>query len=96
MSETGHIDIDYVADLARVALSEEERAKFSTQLESIIGYVEKLNELDTENVEATAHPFPLFNVWQEDEVKGRLSVEEALKNTPAQRDNMIVVPKVVD
>ena len=96
MSETGHIDIDYVADLARVALSDEERAKFSTQLESIIGYVEKLNEMDTENVKPAAHPFPLDNVWQKDEVKGHLPVDEALKNAPAQRDNMIIVPKVVD
>jgi len=96
MSETGHIDINYVADLARIALSDEEKAKFSTQLESIIGYVEKLSELDAGEAQPLAHPFPLSNVWQEDEVKGGLSTEEALKNAPAQRSKMIVVPKVVD
>ena len=96
MSETGNMDIDYVADLARVALSDEEKAKFSTQLDSIIGYVEKLNELETGNVEPLAHPFSRENVWQEDEVKGSLSTEDALKNAPAQRSNMIIVPKVVD
>ena len=96
MSETSHIDIDYVAKLARIALSDEEKTKFSNQLESILGYIEKLNELDTENVEPTAHPNPVENVWQEDVVTSELPVEEALKNAPKQRQNMIVVPKVVE
>lgn len=96
MSEEKHIDIDYTAKLARINLTDAEKEKLSGQLDSIIGYVEKLEELDTEGVEPTAHPHPVYNVWQEDEVKGGLSTEEALKNAPAQRDNMIVVPKVVD
>lgn len=96
MSEEKHIDIDYTAKLARINLSDDEKVKLAGQLNSIIGYVEKLDELDTSGVEPTAHPHPVYNVWQEDEVKGQLSVEEALKNAPAQRDNMIVVPKVVD
>ncbi|MDQ8203676.1 Asp-tRNA(Asn)/Glu-tRNA(Gln) amidotransferase subunit GatC [Pelagicoccus sp. SDUM812003] len=96
MSKKTHIDIDYTAKLARIALSDEEKAKYSEQLDSIIGYVEKLEELDTSDVEPTAHPHPVSNVWQEDKVSSELSVQEALKNAPAQRDNMIVVPKVVD
>ncbi len=96
MSEEKHIDIDYTAKLARINLTDAEKAKFSSQLDSIIGYVEKLEELDTDGVEPTAHPHPVYNVWQEDVVTGELPVEEALKNAPAQRDNMIVVPKVVD
>lgn len=96
MSEEKHIDIDYTAKLARINLTDAEKEKLSGQLDSIIGYVEKLEELNTEGVEPTAHPHPVYNVWQEDEVKGQLPVEEALKNAPAQRDNMIVVPKVVD
>ena len=96
MSEKAHIDIDYTAKLARINLTSEEKEKFSSQLDSIIGYVEKLEELDTSDVEPTAHPHPVFNVWQEDGVKSQLPVEEALKNAPAQRNNMIVVPKVVD
>ncbi|MBC2604651.1 Asp-tRNA(Asn)/Glu-tRNA(Gln) amidotransferase subunit GatC [Pelagicoccus albus] len=96
MSEKTHIDIDYTAKLARINLTDAEKEKLSQQLDSIIGYVEKLEELDTEGVEPTAHPYPVYNVWQEDEVKGELPVEEALKNAPAQRENMIVVPKVVD
>jgi len=96
MADTDHIDIDYVAKLARIALSDEEKSKFSAQLDSIIGYVEKLNELDTDNVEPAAHPFPRENVWEEDEARDGLTPEEALKNAACQRNNMIVVPKVVE
>lgn len=96
MSEKKHIDIEYTAKLARINLTDAEKLKLSEQLDSIIGYVEKLEELDTTGVEPTAHPHPVYNVWQEDVVQGQLSVEEALRNAPAQRDNMIVVPKVVD
>ena len=96
MSETSQIDIDYVAKLARIALSDEEKVKFSEQLVSILGYVEKLEELDTEGVEPTAHPYAMENVWQEDVVTSQLPVEEALRNAPKQRQNRIVVPKVVE
>jgi len=96
MSDTEKIDIEYVAKLARIALSDEEKAKFSEQLGSILGYIEKLEELDTEGVEPTAHPYPMENVWQEDVVSSELSVEAALQNAPKQRQNMIVVPKVVE
>lgn len=96
MSDKKHINIDYTAKLARINLTEEEKTKLSGQLDSIIGYIEKLEELDTTDVLPTAHPHPVYNVWQEDVVKSELSVDEALQNAPAQRDNMIVVPKVVD
>jgi aspartyl-tRNA(Asn)/glutamyl-tRNA(Gln) amidotransferase subunit C len=96
MSDTGKIDIEYVAKLARIALSDDEKAKFSEQLGSVLGYIEKLEELNTEGVEPTAHPHPMENVWQEDVVSSELSVEAALQNAPKQRQNMIVVPKVVE
>lgn len=96
MSEQTHIDIDYTAKLARINLTAEEKERLSGQLDSIIGYVEKLEELDTSDVEPTAHPHPVYNVWQEDVVSSELSVDEALRNAPAKRDNMIIVPKVVD
>tara|TARA_B110000495_G_C22927160_1_gene541903 strand:+ start:595 stop:885 length:291 start_codon:yes stop_codon:yes gene_type:complete len=96
MSDTEKIDIEYVAKLARIALSEEEKAKFSEQLGSILGYIEKLEELNTEGVEPTAHPHPMENIWQEDVVSSELSVEAALQNAPKQRQNMVVVPKVVE
>lgn len=96
MAQQAHIDIDYTAKLARINLSPEEKERFSGQLDKILEYVEKLGELDTSAVEPTAHPHPVDNVWQEDVVKSQLSVEEALQNAPAQRHNMIIVPKVVD
>lgn len=90
------LNIDHVANLARLALSPEEKAKFSTQLEDILGYIEHLKEVDVSGVEPTAHAFPLYNVWREDVAAPGLSVEQALQNAPAQRDNMICVPKVVE
>ncbi|HAT59764.1 MAG TPA: Asp-tRNA(Asn)/Glu-tRNA(Gln) amidotransferase GatCAB subunit C [Opitutae bacterium] len=96
MAEAPHIDIDKVAELARIALTEEEKTKFSSQLESILGYIDKLNELDTTNVEPTAHPHSVENVWREDRATSELPTCEAVKNAPKQRQNMFVVPKVVE
>lgn len=96
MSKNANIDIDYTAKLARINLSAAEKKKFAAQLESILGYVDKLDELDTSAVEPTAHPHTVFNVWREDKVNSSLSVEEALRNAPATRNNMISVPKVID
>lgn len=96
MADEHHIDIDKVAELARIALTAEEKAKFSTQLESILGYIDKLDELDTSNVEPTAHPHSVENVWRDDKAESELPTSEALKNAPKQRNNMFVVPKVVE
>lgn len=96
MSEQPHIDIDYVADLARVELSEAEKSKFSAQLDGILGYFEKIREIDVSDVEPTAHAIPVYNVWQEDKAEPGFTPEQALRNAPAQRDNQVIVPKVVD
>ena len=96
MSDTQNIDIDYVADLARIALTDDEKNLFSKQLGEILGYIEKLKSADVSNVEPMAHAFPVYNVWDEDKPVEGLSVDEALKNAPAVRDNMFVVPKVVE
>lgn len=90
------LNIDHVADLARLALSPEEKAKFAAQLQDILAYIEHLKEVDVSNVEPTAHAQPLYNVWREDVPGPALPVEKALQNAPAQRDNMISVPKVVE
>ena len=96
MSEEQSIDIEKVADLARIALTSQEKSKLSGQLDSILEYINKLTELDTDNVEPTAHPHSVFNVWREDKAEKELPIEEALKNAPKQRQKMIVVPKVVE
>lgn len=95
MSSSG-IDIDYVANLARLSLTEEEKKTFSAQLGDVLHYVEKMEALDVSGVEPTAHAFPLENVYAEDAARPGLTAEEALQNAPARREQMIVVPKVVE
>lgn len=95
MSDTA-LDIDRVAQLARIALTPEEKSRFSAQLGDVLGYIEQLKEVDVAGIEPTAHAFPVSNVWAEDVPQPGLPVEVALRNAPAQRDNMIVVPKVVE
>lgn len=96
MADTRHIDIDYVANLARLALTPEEKTKFARQLADVLEYVEQLSEVDVSGVEPTAHAFEVVNVLQDDEPASPLSVADAMRNAPASRDNMIIVPKVVD
>ena len=96
MSANPDLNIDYLANLARLALTGAEKEKFSRQLGDILHYVEKLKEVDVTGVEPMAHASPVFNVWQEDVVSPGLPVEQALRNAPAQRQHMIVVPKVVE
>lgn len=90
------LNIDHVAKLARLALTPEEKAKFSQQIAEVLDHIEPLTKLDVSGVEPTAHAFAVYNVWQDDVPRPGLPVEAALRNAPAQRDNMIVVPKVVE
>ena len=96
MNADSNINIDYVANLARLALTPDEKARYARQLGDILHYVEKLKEVDVTGIEPTAHASPVFNVWREDVPQSGLSVEQALRNAPAQRQHMIVVPKVVE
>jgi aspartyl-tRNA(Asn)/glutamyl-tRNA(Gln) amidotransferase subunit C len=90
------LNIDHTAKLARLALTDEEKAKFSQQLGDVLHHIEALAKVDVSGVEPTAHAFAVYNVWQDDVAKPGLPVEKALMNAPAQRDNMIAVPKVVE
>jgi aspartyl-tRNA(Asn)/glutamyl-tRNA(Gln) amidotransferase subunit C len=90
------LDIDYVAQLARLALTDDEKRRFAQQLGDVLTYVEKLKEVDVSGVEPTAHAFEIVNVWQADVPVAPLPPEAALRNAPAVREQMIVVPKVVD
>jgi aspartyl-tRNA(Asn)/glutamyl-tRNA(Gln) amidotransferase subunit C len=96
MTSPRDLDIDRLAELARLALTPEEKATFSAQLGDVLGYIDLLKEVDVTGVEPTAHAFPIVNVWAEDVARPGLSVADALRNAPAQRDHMFVVPKVVD
>jgi aspartyl-tRNA(Asn)/glutamyl-tRNA(Gln) amidotransferase subunit C len=89
-------DVKYVANLARLALTPEEEQKLGEQLSNILGYVEKLKELDVTGVEPTSHSFPLVNVFRNDEVRPSISHEDALKNAPSKSNGLFVVPKIVE
>lgn len=90
------IDVQYVAHLARLALTPAEEKKLAEQLGQILGYVEKLGELDVSQVEPTAHAMPLVNVMRADEVKPSLPPAEALRNAPSQASGLFLVPKIVE
>ena len=96
MAAPTDLNIDHVAKLARVELTAEEKQQFAQQLGDVLHHIEQLTKVDVSGVEPTAHAFALFNVWQEDIAQRGLSVDDALRNAPAQKDNMIVVPKGVE
>ena len=89
-------DVERVARLARLRLSEEEKEEFRQQLDEILLYMEKLDKLDTEGVEPLAHILPLHNVLRKDEVKPGLERDEVLKNAPAHRYGLFQVPPVIE
>lgn len=89
-------NLDHVAQLARIALTAEEKARFSAQLGDVLAYIEQLNQVDVSAVEATAHAQPRFNVWGEDVPAAGLSPEDALRNAPEAREGQFAVPKVVE
>jgi aspartyl-tRNA(Asn)/glutamyl-tRNA(Gln) amidotransferase subunit C len=88
-------DVEHIAELARLKFAEAEIDSYTEQLNEILNYIEKLNELDTENVEPLSHPVEGFNVFREDEVKPSVSTGEALKNGPEKDEHFFNVPKVI-
>jgi len=89
-------DIQYVTHLARIALTPEEKEKLAAQLGGILGYIEKLKELDVTGVEPTAHAVPMVNITRADEICESLSHEDALRNAPRQATGLFIVPKIVE
>ena len=97
MSDTPHINIDYVANLARIELTDTEKSRLGSQLEDILGHFEKLNAVDVDGVEPMAHARPVYNVWREGDVAGETYRPDVLtRMAPEQRENQVVVPKVVE
>ena len=89
-------DVKHIAKLARLKLNDEEINEYTGNLNDILKYVEKLNELDLENVEPLSHPVENKNVFREDELKESTPTEEALKNAPDRTDQYFRVPKVIN
>ena len=90
------ISVDNIAGLARLSLSGKEKETFGSQLEGILGYMEKLNELDTKNIEPTSHVLSLSNVMREDAGRPSLPREDALMNAPEHTDKFYRVPKIIE
>jgi aspartyl-tRNA(Asn)/glutamyl-tRNA(Gln) amidotransferase subunit C len=88
-------DVEHIAALARLEFPEAEKETLTHQMNDILKHIEKLNELDTSNVEPLSHVIELSNVFREDEVRPSLPVEEALKNAPSKVDSFFTVPKVI-
>lgn len=96
LSEISRDQVEHVAKLARLNLTEEEAVQYTTQLNAILNFFEKLNELDTENVEPTSHVMEVYNVMREDEERPSIDRDEALRNAPDQEDGHFKVPAVME
>jgi aspartyl-tRNA(Asn)/glutamyl-tRNA(Gln) amidotransferase subunit C len=89
-------EVDHVANLAQLALSEEEKELFREQLSSILAYAERLQELDTEAISPTATVLPLENVMRDDEIRPSLPLADVLANAPAAEGDCFQVPLVLE
>lgn len=87
--------VDKLANLARLSFNDAEKQEIKTDLQRMIAFVEKLNELDLEGVEPLLHMSGEVNVLREDEIKGSVSREQALRNAPLHDDQFFKVPKVI-
>ncbi|MHC5061085.1 MAG: Asp-tRNA(Asn)/Glu-tRNA(Gln) amidotransferase subunit GatC [Planctomycetota bacterium] len=95
-SKIDETQVRHVAMLARLDLTDDEVARFSTQLSAILGYIEKLDELDTDSVEPLAHCLPIHNVFREDIITESLDTDLAIENAPQHFENFFKIPKVLD
>jgi len=89
-------EVEHVAKLARLDLSDQEKPLFTEQLNDILKYVEKLNELDTEHIEPTSHVIPVENVLREDELRPSLPIEKVMLNAPDEDEGQFRVPAVIE
>lgn len=88
--------IEYVGILAKLELSEEEKEQAKKDMGSMLDYIDKLNELDTEGVEPMSHVFPVNNVFREDVITNADDREQMLANAPQKKEGTYMVPKTFD
>ncbi|WP_129124693.1 Asp-tRNA(Asn)/Glu-tRNA(Gln) amidotransferase subunit GatC [Geomonas oryzae] len=89
-------EVEHVARLARLELTDAELDTFTGQMDGILAYVEKLNALDTEGIVPTSHAVPMENAFRADEPTGSIGVENALANAPQRAESFFRVPKVIE
>ena len=87
-------DVEHVAKLARLDLTEEEKVKFSKQLGDVLKYVDQMNEVDTANVEPLSHPIDFVNVMRDDVVHYEQTKEQLMANAPDEENGFFKVPKI--
>lgn len=88
--------IKYLETLARITLNKEEEKKVGSEIQDILTYIDMLNELDTDGVEAMSHCFPVTNVMRDDVVEESMTPDEVVANAPESQDGCFVVPKTVE
>lgn len=89
-------DVEYVAELARLDFNEEEKLSLIDDLNKVLEYMEKLNRLDTENVDIIVNPYYIENKFREDEVESSLPLNEVIENSPQNLEEYILVPKIIE
>ena len=89
-------EVEYVAHLARLEITDAEKEKFTAQLNDILLYIDKLNELDTKGVDPMSHAIAVTNAFREDQVKDSIGTENSLANAPDARGEFFRVPKVIE
>ena len=94
--DIGIKEIEHIANLSRITLTVEEKNTFAKQLTNILGYIEKLNELDTDEVQPMAYATSLKNVFREDKSKSSFSRQEILELSPSSVNGFFKVPKVIE
>lgn len=96
MAKITREEVEHVARLARLALSDEEKAEMTAQLDAILAYMDKLNAIDTTGVEPTTTVIPMVSAMRDDVVRPSLSQDEALANAPDREDAFFRVPRIIE
>jgi len=89
-------EVENVAILARLELTEEEKDLFTGQMDAILAYVDKLNELDTSDIIPTSHAVPMENAFRDDSVRPSIGIDLALANAPERAEGFYRVPKIIE
>ncbi|EPY2272732.1 Asp-tRNA(Asn)/Glu-tRNA(Gln) amidotransferase subunit GatC [Clostridium sporogenes] len=89
-------DVEYVAELARLEFKEEEKGNFVNDLNKILNYMEKLDELNTDDVDIVVNPYYIENKYREDNVEKSMELKEVIDNAPENLEEYVIVPKVID
>ncbi len=88
--------VKYVADLSRIELTVEDLDKLSKQLQDILGFIDQLSAVDVSGIPATCHILPINSIFREDNLRESLPIEKTMANAPQKKNNLFLVPKVIE